>query len=159
MMITAFNNALVIGVKIAGLVLSPDRIGIFSNACLTRKTVNIVNFSNDPCGIYIADTIDRGQGLRDSLHLLFTRQILHGLMPSSYVQFKRLILVVVHVNLIVNSAEAKMIRNDKGINIVIFGKLGIGIPELLDLLHMQVSVETVKTAAFAKETHEIITID
>ena len=101
-------------------------------------------------------------GLRDSLQLLFTRQILHGLMPSSYVQFKCLILVVVHVNLIVNSAEAKMIRNDKGINIVIFGKLGIGIPKLLDLLwieHMQVSVETVKTAAFAKETHEIITID
>ena len=57
MMITAFNKALVIGVKIAGLMLSPDRIGIFSNTCLTRKTVNIVNFSNDPCGIYIADTI------------------------------------------------------------------------------------------------------
>ena len=63
---------------------------------------------------------------------------------------------------LVDPSEAKMIRNDKGINIVVFGKLGIGIPELLDLLwieHMQASVETTETAAFAKETHEIITVD
>ena len=47
MMVTALDHALVLSFKITGLVLSPDKTGIFCKACLTGETVNITDLSDD----------------------------------------------------------------------------------------------------------------
>ena len=55
MMVTALDHALVLSFKITGLVLIPDKTGIFCKACLTGETVNITDLSNDPGSINVAD--------------------------------------------------------------------------------------------------------
>ena len=83
-------------------------------------------------------------------------------MTRSGIHLERLILVIVHVDLLIDSAKAEVVCNDEGIDIIVFRKIGISIPELFDLFgieHIQVPVKPSKTAAFPEKSHEIITVN
>ena len=60
-MVTALDHTLVLSFKVTGLVLSPDKTSVFCNACLTGKTVNITDLSNDSGSIDVADALDPGR--------------------------------------------------------------------------------------------------
>ena len=55
--------------------------------------------------------------------LLFPCQFLYELVTRSGIHFERLILVIVHVDLLIDSAEAKVVSNDVGINMIVFRKI------------------------------------
>ena len=46
------------GFKVAGLIPVPDKTGKFGNRCLSVKTVDIANFSDDTGGVDLANAGD-----------------------------------------------------------------------------------------------------
>ena len=69
--------------------------------------------------------------------MFFFREILNNEITGPCELFKSLIAVIAEIDLIVDSTEAQAVCNDKGIDIVILGKVIIRSFELVDLLWVQ----------------------
>ena len=59
-----------LGLKVTGLVLMPDKTGKFGNGGLRVETVDIANFSDNTGRIDLANTWNGDQGIRDDFKLL-----------------------------------------------------------------------------------------
>ncbi len=59
--VAGFDHLGMLGFKITGLILVPDKAGKFSNRGLRGKTVDIADFSDDTGGVDFANAGDGGQ--------------------------------------------------------------------------------------------------
>lgn len=71
-------------------------------------------------------------------------------------------MIVVHINLLGNPAEAEMVGNHKGVHPVVFWQVRIGFLELFDLFRiedMDFPPEPAQTAIFTKSIDQIVPVD
>ena len=76
--VAGLNEAGVLGFKLTGLVLFPDKTGIFGDRSLGLKTVDVTDLSDNPGGVDLADAGNGGQGVwKDSKYLfnLFVKNL------------------------------------------------------------------------------------
>ena len=57
--VSGFNHSGILCLEVTGLVLSPDKTGVFGNRSLGLKTVDIADLGNDTCRVNRTDTRDR----------------------------------------------------------------------------------------------------
>ena len=69
--VSGFNHPGVLRLKVAGLVLRPDKAGKLGNGSLRIKAVDIADLSDDTGGVDLADTRYRSQSVWNDLKLLF----------------------------------------------------------------------------------------
>ena len=56
--VAGFNHSGMLRLKVAGLIPVPDKTGKFGNRCLSVKTVDITNFSNNTGGVNLTNARD-----------------------------------------------------------------------------------------------------
>ena len=66
-----------LSLEVAGLVLRPDKAGIFGNGRLRVKAVDIADLGIDTSGVDLADTGDGGKRVGDDLKLLLNGLVQH----------------------------------------------------------------------------------
>ena len=76
-MVAGFNEVCVLGFKVTGLVLRPDKAGILGNRGLGIEAADIAEIGDDAGGVDLANARDGGQGVRDEFELLFNGLIQH----------------------------------------------------------------------------------
>ena len=69
--VAGFDHLGVHGLKVAGLVLVPDKTSELGDRGLRIEAVNVANLSNDTSGVYLANAGNGGQRVRDDLKLVF----------------------------------------------------------------------------------------
>ena len=66
-----------LGLKVTGLMLCPDKHGMFSNRCLGAEAANIANLGDDTSRVDLADAGNGSQCIGNDLELLFNSLVQH----------------------------------------------------------------------------------
>ena len=94
--------------------------------------------------------------------LLLARQILNHVKSGSGKRSERLVAIVVHIDLLGNSAEAKMVGNHKGIHPVVLWQVRIGflkLPNLLWIQNMDFSLKAAKATILSEGIDKAVSVD
>ena len=94
--------------------------------------------------------------------LLLARQVLDDIKSGSGKRSERLVAIVVHIDLLGNSAEAKMVGNHKGIHPVVLWQVRIGflkLPNLLGIQNMDFSLKATKAAILSECVNKAVSVD
>ena len=80
--VAGFNHLGVLGLKVAGLVLVPDKTGELGDRGLRIEAVNVADLSNDTGGVDLANAGDGGQGIGDDLKPMSNGLVQNFLKPA-----------------------------------------------------------------------------
>ena len=75
--VAGFDELGVLGFEVAGLVLRPDKTGVFGNGRLGIKAVNVADLGDDTGRVDLADAGNGGQRVGDDLELLLNGLVQH----------------------------------------------------------------------------------
>ena len=75
--IAGLNHSCILSLKVARLVLCPDKSRVLGNSSLGFKAADVANLSDDTGRVHRTDTWDRGQGVGDDFELLFNSFLQH----------------------------------------------------------------------------------
>ena len=75
--VARFNHPGMLGLKVTGLVLMPDKTGKFGNGGLRVETVDIANFSDDAGRVDLANAGNGCQRIWDNLKVLLNGFVQH----------------------------------------------------------------------------------
>ena len=68
--VAGFDELGVLGLEVAGLVLCPDKAGVFGNGRLRVKAVDVGNLGDDTGRVDLTDARDGSKGVWDDLKLV-----------------------------------------------------------------------------------------
>ena len=94
--------------------------------------------------------------------LFLAGQILNNIKSGSGKRSECLVAIVVHVNLLGNSAEAEMVGDHKGIHPVVLWQVRIGfleLPHLLWIEDMDLPLEPTKTSILTEGIDRTVSVD
>ena len=69
--VARFNHSGMFSLEVSGLVLCPDKAGIFGDGGMRVKAMDVADFGDDTGGVDLADTGNWSQGDWDDLKLVF----------------------------------------------------------------------------------------
>lgn len=80
--VVGFNHSGMFSLDVSGLVLCPDKAGIFGDGGLRVKATDVADFGDDTGGVDLADTGNGSQGVWDNLKWVFNGlvQIFFGIV-------------------------------------------------------------------------------
>lgn len=93
--------------------------------------------------------------------LFLAGKVLHGVKSGTGQISQCFIAVVVHVNLIPDSAKAEAVRDDKGVDVVVLRQVVVGFLELSDLLGIEdvdLPLEPAEAAILSELVYEVFSV-